>query len=213
MADSLLVKQLSKQYGMAPPIFKDFSYEFKGGTITGLIGQNGSGKSTLMKVLGMLSRPDSGQIIINQTNVWEKPEQYLREIGIVADWFQLPETLSFEELLDWQMEEKGIPLDEQRIIKKELKVEFNFDNRSEQIIRTYSSGMRKKTAICAALCTNPKILLFDEPFQALDAETREILANRLKSEKEAGKIVLLASHFNHDETNLLSDAINFPLNR
>src|SRR5690606_4181493 len=108
------------------------------GTITGLIGQNGSGKSTLMKVLGMLSRPDSGQIVINQTDVWEKPEHYLSEIGIVADWFQLPETLSFEELLDWQMEEKSIPLDEQRIIKKELKEQFNFDNRSEQIIRTYS---------------------------------------------------------------------------
>ncbi len=211
MDNTLDIKHLSKQYGMAPPIISNFDLTVKSGSITALIGQNGSGKSTFMKLLSMISKPDAGSIYYNGVSVWEKPESYLSTLGIVADWFALPETLSFDELLTWQMEEHGFSTEEQKQILAELKELFDFDDRSKQVIRTYSSGMRKKTAICAALCINPSILLFDEPFQALDVDSRERLTQQLIKEKNRGKIIFLASHLSHETPELFSQEVRFPL--
>lgn len=211
MDNTLQIKGLSKQYGMAPPIISNFSLSVKSGSITALTGRNGSGKSTFMKLLSMISKPDAGSIYFNGVDIWQKPEGYLSRMGIVADWFSLPEALSFEELLTWQMEEQGYDTEKQKQIIAELKELFDFDDSSKQVIRTYSSGMRKKTAICAALCINPSILLFDEPFQALDVDSRERLTKQLIEEKNNGKIIFLVSHLSHETPELFSHEIRFPL--
>lgn len=213
MVNQLQIKDLSKQYGMSPPILENVSFAFNSGTITGLMGKNGTGKSTLLKLLSLLSKPDKGQILFNETDVWKEPKPYLAQIGIVSDWLALPDSLSFDELLLWQLEKKGKSAEEINKEIHDLKNEFDFDERSAQLIRTYSSGMRKKTAICAALCGNPTVLIMDEPFQALDEETRKTLTNRLIKEKNKGTIILLATHFDHSEEELFNFVIKFPLEK
>lgn len=211
MDNVLEVKHLSKQYGMAPPIISNFNFAFRSGTITGLKGNNGSGKSTLIKMLAFTSIPDSGTIELNSIDVRKNPGIYLNQVGIVADWFDLPSLLSFDELLIWRMEKLDFNQQQQTATLTALKNEFGFDERSENPIGSYSSGMKKKTAICAALCVNPSILLFDEPFLTLDVSTQKILENRLLKEKSEGKIILLATHNDEHEEKLFDNLIQFPL--
>lgn len=211
MVNQLQIKALSKQYGMSPPLLKNVSFTFESGTITGLMGKNGTGKSTLLKLLSLLSKPDKGEILFNEIDVWQKPKPYLAQIGIVSDWLTLPDSLSFDELLLWQLEKKGWDSGQIQQEIQQLKTEFDFDERSGQLIRTYSSGMRKKTAICAALCGNPSVLIMDEPFQALDEETRKTLTNRIIQERNKGTIILLATHFDHSEDELFNNVIRFPI--
>lgn len=212
MVKHLFVESISKQYGMAPPIIKSFSYTFTSGLIHGLRGNNGSGKSTFLKLLSCTLLPDSGKILYKETCIHKQPERYLNKIGVVADWVDLPEYLSFDELLTWKMERAGFTNDQITSKIAELKHLFSFDERSLQLIGTYSSGMRKKTAISVAVCTNPDVLIFDEPFVALDVSTQGILSQFILELKKAGKIILLASHDEEHEEVLFDTIIDFPMN-
>jgi len=212
MPNQLHVESVSKQYGMAPPIIKTLTSTFEAGKISGLRGNNGSGKSTFLKLVACTLLPDSGQILYNDVSIHNSPELYLNKIGVVADWVNLPEYLSFDELITWKMERVGYSSVQIKEKTNELKSLFSFDERSQQLIGTYSSGMRKKTALSVAVCTNPEVLLLDEPFVALDVSTQRILAHFIIDLKKSGKIILLASHDEEHEEELFDNVIDFPMN-
>jgi len=212
MDNQLHVESISKQYGMAPPIIKSLSYTFESSRISGLRGNNGSGKSTFLKLVACTLLPDSGSIIYNNTSIHSSPELYLNKIGVVADWVDLPEYLSFDELLTWKMERVGYSNEQIKEKTNDLKTLFSFDERSQQLIGTYSSGMKKKTALSVAVCTNPDVLILDEPFVALDVSTQGILAQFIVDLKKSGKIILLASHDEEHEEELFDNVIDFPMN-
>ncbi|NCP84111.1 MAG: ABC transporter ATP-binding protein [Bacteroidetes bacterium] len=212
MSNKIQVESVSKQYGMAPPIIKSISYTFESGKISGLRGNNGSGKSTFLKLIACTLLPDSGEILYNELSIHRSPEQYLSKIGVVADWVDLPEYLSFDELIIWKMERLNYSSHQIKEKTNELKELFSFDERSQQLIGTYSSGMKKKTALSVAVCTNPDVLILDEPFVALDVHTQGILAKFIVDLKKSGKIILLASHDEDHEEELFDIVIDFPMN-
>lgn len=206
----LELKNLTKQYKPGRPIFSDISREFSKSNIIGLIGPNGSGKTTFLRILSVNSFPTSGEVLFDGLNIHESPYQYLQHVGLVHDEESLPNHLSASELLEWVMRSRSIwkdGADEKinQILDKLALVE------RDEPIGTYSTGMKKKTQIAAALIVEPELMILDEPLRGLDASTREIVFDLLAEARQKDKLVLMSSHSMGSDPDFFDEIIEFPL--
>ena len=192
--DDLIVEGVTKRYGQGSAIFSDLSHTFKAGTATGLVGPNGSGKTTLLRLLSATSFPTEGVIRYGDTNIHESPYNYLQHVGIVHDESALPRYVNAVELLEYALRSRGLwdAKSPDRITG--ILDTLDLDDRREQPIGTYSSGMFKKTQIALALVADPSVLLMDEPFRGLDQSSTKAAAELFRHHKEKGAILILASH-------------------
>ncbi|PKD44172.1 ATP-binding cassette domain-containing protein [Rhodohalobacter barkolensis] len=204
------IKNLTKQYKPGHPIFSDFSKEFNPGDAIGIIGPNGSGKTTFLRILSVNSFPSEGGVFFDEVNIHEHPNQYLKNVGLVHDEETLPAHLTASELLEWILRNRNSwnESSEQEIEK--IFDQLSLDARNEQI-GTFSTGMKKKTQIAAALIHQPKILIMDEPLRGLDKETRVIVMDMLKEIKSNNTLIFMSSHYMGEEGELFDEMIHFPL--
>ncbi|MDA9653366.1 ATP-binding cassette domain-containing protein [Candidatus Pelagibacter sp.] len=165
-------------------ILDDINLNLNSGEIIGLLGPNGAGKSTIFNLLIGLVKPNFGKIIINNNNVNEEPV-YIRakkyKIGYVPQYGGYFHDLTLLENLK-AAGEILIKNESDRITKiNQLISKFALDNVQEIKARFLSGGQKRKLVICMALLSDPKILLCDEIFAALDVLTihmlKEILVN------------------------------------
>ncbi len=177
-------------------ILDNVSFELNSGEIVGLLGPNGAGKSTIFNILMGLIRPDFGKVIITNTDVTNEPI-YIRarkfKIGYVPQYGGFFNDLSLIDNLK-AIGEILIKDERERISKiHNLISKFALDNVQEVRAKFLSGGQRRKLVICMALLGDPKILLCDEIFAALDVLTihmlKEILVN-LQKEKPQMCIVV-----------------------
>jgi len=208
---SLTVQNLSKQYRAGKTIFSDINMEFKPGEATGFIGPNGSGKTTFLRLLSVTSFPTKGTVTCGEIDIHKHPHKYLKQTGLVHDEESLPLHLSAVELLEWILRTRKLWNGESgKKIGNYLDTFELFEER-DQPIGTYSTGMKKKTQITAALISDPKILILDEPLRGLDVKTRETALNYLRTKKSDGAIILMASHTMTDKESFFDHILNFPL--
>ncbi|MDI6402814.1 ABC transporter ATP-binding protein [Balneolaceae bacterium ANBcel3] len=211
MSSFLTVNNLSKKYGNGPLVISDMNHRFTKGTATGLIGENGSGKTTFLRLMSVMAYPTSGEITLWGKSIHKKPHQYLKYIGMVTDTTDLPEYLNAGELLEWLLRarkkwsDKESPAAVERVL-----TELRFDERRNNLIGTYSSGMVQKTMLACSLVTNPQIILLDEPFRALDTESVEAAIGMLLSYKKDGGTILISSHHRESLTRICDEYISFP---
>jgi len=180
-------------------ILDNINFDIFPGEILGLLGPNGVGKSTLFNLLIGLIKPDSGQIFINSTNVNNLPI-YLRtrkfNIGYVPQYggyfHDLTLIENFNAISEIVIEDKR----KRPAIIKDLIYKFELDNVREIKAKFLSGGQRRKLVICLALLGNPKILLCDEIFAALDVLSIQMLKEILITlQKEQPKIsVIICEH-------------------
>tara|TARA_B100000795_G_C22773804_1_gene429079 strand:+ start:394 stop:1173 length:780 start_codon:yes stop_codon:yes gene_type:complete len=191
-------KNVTLSYGKRK-ILDNINFDIYPGEILGLLGPNGVGKSTLFNLLIGLIKPDSGQIFINSTNVNDLPI-YLRtrkfNIGYVPQYGGYFHDLTLIENFNAISE---IVIDDKRkrpSIIKDLIYKFELDNVREIKAKFLSGGQRRKLVICLALLGNPKILLCDEIFAALDVLSIQMLKEILITlQKEQPKIsVIICEH-------------------
>ena len=177
-------------------ILDNISFNLNSGEIVGLLGPNGAGKSTIFNILMGLIKPDFGKVIIENTDATNLPI-YLRarkfKIGYVPQYGGFFNDLSLLENLK-AIGEIILKDDRERISKiNDLISKFALDNVQEVKAKHLSGGQRRKLVICMALLGDPKILLCDEIFAALDVLTihmlKEILVN-LQKEKPNMCIVI-----------------------
>ena len=177
-------------------ILDNISFKLNSGEIVGLLGPNGAGKSTIFNILMGLIKPDFGKIIISNTDVTNEPI-YLRarkfKIGYVPQYGGYFNDLSLIDNLK-AIGEILIKDERERTSKiHNLITKFALDNVQEVKAKFLSGGQRRKLVICMALLGDPKILLCDEIFAALDVLTihmlKEILVN-LQNEKPNMCIVI-----------------------
>ncbi len=201
----LVLDRVTKRYGRGAAVIEDLSARFAPGTATGLVGPNGSGKTTLLRLLTALSYPTEGQVRYGALDIHAHPYRYLQHVGVVHDETELPDNLSAVELLEWVLRarRKGGGYAPERIA--DLLDAVRLDERRDNLIGTYSSGMRKKTQIAAALVTTPAVLLMDEPFRGLDTASTAAVLDLLRDFKDGGGILVLSSHL-HDALTDLADA-------
>jgi ABC-2 type transport system ATP-binding protein len=195
--EPLVLDRVTKRYGRGAPVIDGLSATFEPGTATGLVGPNGSGKTTLLRLLTALSYPTDGMVRYGHLDVHAHPHQYLQHVGVVHDRTGLPEYLSAVEVLAWVLRARDRWDDgaEERI--GALLDAVRLDERRENLVGTYSSGMRRKTQWAAALVAAPAVLLMDEPFRGLDTESAAAALDLLRAFKAAGGIIIVSSHL-HD---------------
>lgn len=211
MPEKLTLKNLSKRYNLGSYIIRDFSHEFSPGTAAGLTGANGSGKTTLLRMLTTAAYPTSGTVTYGQIDIHRNPHEYLRHTGFAFDSSELPQFSNTTELLEVILRSRELWNSESPGKINQLLNMLDLDERRNNLIGTYSSGMMQKTLIAAALITEPDLIILDEPFRALDADTRISLAEYLFSQKKMGKTIIIASHMSEITEQMCDEILEFPL--
>jgi lipopolysaccharide export system ATP-binding protein len=187
------------------PILENVSFNLNQGQILGLLGPNGVGKSTIFNIITGLLKPDFGSILINGTNVIDYPIALRAskfQIGYCPQYGGYFHDLTLLENLK-AVGEIQIPSPKDRnVMIEQLISKFEFDSVINIQAKFLSGGQKKKLVIALALLNNPKVLLLDEPFAALDVLTikmlKELIVN-LQSQENISIIVC-----DHQARDLLS---------
>lgn len=164
------------------------------GCFFGLVGPNGAGKTTTLSMLTGLLRPDAGTVSVAGVDVWRDPVQAKRRIGVLPEGLRLFERLSGRELLLFSGRLRGMPVDQLSPRADELLAVLGLWDAGGQLVVDYSTGMRKKIALAAALLHNPGVLFLDEPFEAVDPVSARTIRDVLERYTARGGTVILSSH-------------------
>ena len=181
----------------------DVSLDVKAGEFFSIIGPSGCGKSTLLRIIGGLLDASSGELIVGTERV-KGPHPW---IGMV---FQEESTFPWRTTLgnvEFGLEMRGVAVNERRAKAREMIRLVGLSGFEERYPSELSGGMKQRVAIARALVLEPKILLMDEPFGALDEQTRIILGEELlRIQDELKQTIILVTH-NINESVQLSDRV------
>ncbi len=191
---SIQTLSLTKSFGRRL-IFKEINFIWERNGIFGISGPNGSGKSTLVKIIAGLISPTKGKITHKNSDKEIIPEKLHDHIGFVAPYLVLYEEFSAWENLEIFAKIRGIELDKERV-KKHLE-EFLIYNRRNDLVKTYSSGMKQRLKFVFALMHLPEVLIFDEPTSNLDEEGKKVVYDIIQDEGK-NRIVIIASNEKND---------------
>ena len=164
------------------------------GSFLGLVGPNGAGKTTTLSMITGLLRPDAGRVIMAGVDVWTDPVTAKTKMGVLPDGLRLFERLSGPELLSYLGRLRGIPADTVNARSKELIAVLDLDEAGSKLVADYSTGMRKKITLAAALLHAPPILLLDEPLEAVDPVSARVIRTVLTRYTGGGGTVIFSSH-------------------
>jgi ABC-2 type transport system ATP-binding protein len=164
------------------------------GSFFGLVGPNGAGKTTSLSMAVGLLRPDGGSARVFGVDVWADPVEAKRLIGVLPDGLALPERLTGRELLTYLGQLRG--LDRATVAQRtqELLEVLELDEAERTVVIDYSAGMRKKITLATALLHTPRLLVLDEPFEAIDPVSAATIRAILRRFVEAGGSVIISSH-------------------
>ena len=193
MENIISVKNLVKKFGGLVAV-ENISFDVSEGEIFGFLGPNGAGKTTTIRMLTTLIAPLSGEILINGMNIKKDADQIRNIIGILTETPGMYEkNTAYENLKFFASFYK---IDEHIIkanIEKFLKMFELWDRRNDLVV-TFSKGMKQKLAIARALIHEPKILFLDEPTAALDPESAYMVRNFIESLQKEKITVFLCTH-------------------
>ncbi|WP_439214477.1 ABC transporter ATP-binding protein [Duffyella gerundensis] len=201
----LAVKQLNKRYG-ATHIFEQIDFSAREGELVTLLGPSGCGKSTLLRCLAGLTEVDSGEILLQGSNIVPLPPQK-RTIGMVFQSYALFPNMTVEKNVAFglKMQKLSTETIRQRVGEALEMVELN------EFARRYphqlSGGQSQRVALARSLVTRPRLLLLDEPLSALDARIRRHLREQIRRIQQELKLTTLFVTHDQEEALSMSDRI------
>ena len=198
--------RLTKTYNSVQAV-DNLNITVEDGEIFGLLGPNGAGKTTTISMLCTILRPTSGTATVNGFDIVKEPNKVRKSIGIVFQDPSIDDRLTGRENLYMHANLYGVPPSEQsERINRILKL-IELEDRADDLMRTYSGGMRRRLELGRGLIHYPKVLFLDEPTVGLDPQTRDHIWRYIKDLKEAQNItVVLTTHY-MDEADRLSNRI------
>ncbi|MEK4564121.1 ABC transporter ATP-binding protein [Alkalihalobacillus sp. FSL R5-0424] len=197
------VENLSKVYGKGETAVKaldNVSFTVNKGEFVAIIGPSGSGKSTLLHLLGGVDRPSSGNVLIDQTNIYDLNETQLaifrrRQIGLIYQFYNLIPILTVEENLTLPLLLDEHKVDQQHFT--DLIGQLGLDNRLTHLPNQLSGGQQQRVSIGRALISHPSIMLADEPTGNLDSKNSKEIIDLLKRFNRTYKQTLIM--ITHDD--------------
>jgi ABC-2 type transport system ATP-binding protein len=187
------IRGLAKRFGSVTAV-AGVDLDVRRGRFFGLVGPNGAGKTTTLAMVTGLLRPDAGGARVDGIDVWEKPLLARQRMGVLPEGLRLFERLSGRELLHFTGRLRGMPTAEVDQRAADLLALLGLDSAGDQLVVDYSTGMRKKVALAAALLHNPAVLFLDEPFEAVDPVSARIIREVLRAFTGRGGTVVFSSH-------------------
>jgi ABC-2 type transport system ATP-binding protein len=197
---------LTKAYNSFKAV-DDLNITVDSNEIFGLLGPNGAGKTTAISMMCTILKPTSGTAIINGFDIIKEPHKVRKSIGIVFQDPSIDDRLTGRENLYIHANLYGVPASEQKErIDRILKL-IELEDRADDLMRTYSGGMRRRLELGRGLIHYPKVLFLDEPTVGLDPQTRDHIWKYIRELKKAHEItVVLTTHY-MDEADRLCDRI------
>ena len=189
--DRVDVADVSRHFGRRRAVSR-LTFEAHRGSILGLLGPNGAGKSTCLAMLATLQRPTSGVIRYGGLDPGGQGAALRARIGILGhDLFLYPELTARENLAFFAgLYQHADP----RAAAFEALSRAGLSDRADDPVGSFSRGMRQRVALERALIHDPRLVLLDEPFTGLDDASAAALVARLRGLRDAGAIVILATH-------------------
>jgi ABC-2 type transport system ATP-binding protein len=190
---ALSIRGLAKRFGEKIAV-NGVHLEVPPGSFYGLVGPNGAGKTTTLSMATGLLRPDFGQALVHGVDVWERPLEAKKLMGILPDGVRLFDRLTGEQLVTYAGLLRG--MDRETVVERtgDLLRALDLTNDAGTLVVDYSAGMTKKIALASALIHAPSLLVLDEPFESVDpvsaANIRDILGGYVQS----GGSVIVSSH-------------------
>jgi putative ABC transport system ATP-binding protein len=197
------IRSLCKSYdegGKLRQVLDGVDLEIEAGEFFVLLGKSGSGKSTLLNLISAIDRPDSGQLIIDGTDITslnERDQTLFRRdhIGIIFQFFNLIPTLTVVENIALPDELRGLSRRDSETSARHLLQRVSLADRANTFPDKLSGGEQQRVAIARALAHEPTLVLADEPTGNLDEDTgRGVLALLLELTRDAGKTLVMATH-------------------
>lgn len=204
MENNLILKNIKYSY-YNNEVLKDISFTCSNG-ITAILGNNGAGKTTLMKIMTLLEKPSSGDIIINNQSIL-KNESIKDIIGYLPQSFDFYSNITGYDFLSYICDLKNVDKKEKKKHISDVIETFNLNNVINKSIGKYSGGYKRRLGIAQAIIGNPKLVIVDEPTVGLDPEQRLEFRQYL-SKIGKDKIVIISTHIIED-IELCSDKIIF----
>lgn len=194
MRTMIRLENIQKNYS-EKPVLRDISFEVKKGSIYALLGTNGVGKTTTLKIISGLLNPTSGCVMIDGKELdSEQGGQLSADIGFVPDHAFLYDYLTGVEYLRFTAEMFQVPSQQANDYIDKMLEKLKLAQDGNQLIKTYSHGMKQKLSIAAALIHQPKILILDEPLTGIDLISGKTIRMLLREYVKKGNTVLLSTH-------------------
>jgi ABC-2 type transport system ATP-binding protein len=165
--------------------------------ILGLLGPNGAGKSTLMRILATLSKPTTGRVLWNGTDIARNPDVLRVELGYLPQDFGVYQALSAREFLAYLAAVKGVPSARAKTRVDDCLGVVGLADSADRRLGDFSGGMRQRVGIAQALLNDPKLLIVDEPTVGLDPEER-LRFRHLIADLAGQRLVILSTHIVSD---------------
>jgi heme ABC exporter ATP-binding subunit CcmA len=181
--------QVARRYGRRWAL-GNVTFQVPPGTAMMIAGRNGAGKSTLLRVLATAIRPDRGHVTVGGFDVVKQREDVRRLTALLAHHNYLYESLTARENLEVVADHLRISHD--RV--KPLLEQVTLGARGDDLVSTFSAGMRKRLSFARVLLQSPRVVLLDEPYGALDPPGFELVDTVIRTLKQSGATILMASH-------------------
>ena len=187
------IKKVSKKYGNKVAL-NNVNFKVEDGEIFAFIGHNGAGKTTLIKAITGIHEFDEGEIFINGKSIVDNPIECKKEMAYMPDNPELYENMKAIDFINFICDMYEIDQEtREKNIKKYAEL-FEIDNNLNDLISSFSHGMKQKVVLIASLAHNPKILIMDEPFVGLDPKAVFDVKKVMNEMVKEGKTVFFSTH-------------------
>lgn len=187
MTTGIQLRGVRKTFGPVVAVDR-IDLDLEPGSFVGLIGHNGAGKSTTLKMITGMLRPTEGEVVVGGVDVFAEPLEARKRFGAVPENPALYEYMTAREFLRFIAEVRGA-----EGIERALELTGLGDD-ADRLIREYSQGMRRKTALAAATLGDPGVLVLDEALNGLDPPSAARVKEALRERVDAGALVVLSTH-------------------
>ncbi len=192
----LQAQALTKTYpGSAAPAVDQCDLTIREGELFGLLGPNGAGKTTFVSLVSTLLKPDSGRASICGMDIGTRPDKVRKIIGLVPQNIALYAELTARENLGYFGRLYGLRGGKLKERIRQCLEWVGLEDRADQRIGTYSGGMKRRINLAIGLLHNPRLLLLDEPTVGIDAQSRNLILEKLAFLPQRGTTILYTTHY------------------
>jgi ABC-2 type transport system ATP-binding protein len=187
------MRGLVKRFGSTVAV-AGLDLDIPAGSFYGVVGPNGAGKTTTLSMATGLLLPDAGRVLVHGVDVWAHPAQAAPLLGVLPDGLRLFDRLTGPELISYAGLLRGMAPEVIAPRRDDLLAALDLNQAGSTLVADYSAGMTKKVALACALVHAPRVLVLDEPFEAVDPVSATGIRTILRRFVEAGGTVVMSSH-------------------